>query len=92
MLFRSTNNPDTIELRFFRGTLLPSGIMSAIELSKSMVEYTRDITISDFKYGALSWEWFADYIRVNNGLYPNLYERIGRVNTLTLNSKQPINA
>jgi len=88
----NTNNTETIELRFFRGTLLPSGIMSALELSKSAVEYTRDITISDFKYGALSWEWFADYIRVNNGLYPNLYERIGRVNTLTLNSKQPINA
>ena len=37
----NTNNPDTIELRFFRGTLLPSGIMSAIELSKSMVEIGR---------------------------------------------------
>lgn len=88
----NTNNEHTIELRFFRGTMLFSGVMSALELAHASVEYTRDMNISDVQMGALSWEWFSDYIRVNNGLYPNLYERIGRVDTLPVNSKQEINA
>ena len=88
----NTQNEHTLELRFFRGTMNPSGVLSAIQLAHATVEYTRDLTLSDVKMGALSWEWFADWIQANNGLYPELYSRMSRVDKLTIDSKELVNA
>ena len=84
----NTQNEHTLELRFFRGTMNPSGVLSAIQLAHATVEYTRDLTLSDVKMGALSWEWFSDWIQANNGLYPELYSRMSRVDTLVVDSKE----
>ena len=84
----NTNNRDTLELRFFRGTMNPSGVLSALDLVQASVEYTRHLTLSDVKIGALSWTWFYDYVEQNNGLYPDLYQRMSKV--ASINSiKQP---
>lgn len=88
----NTQNEHTLELRFFRGTMNPSGVLSAIQLAHATVEYTRDLTLSDVKMGALSWEWFADWIQANNGRYPELYMRMSRVDKLVLNSTELVNA
>jgi len=88
----NTQNEHTLELRFFRGTMNPEGVLSAIQLAHATVEYTRDLTLSDVKMGALSWEWFADWIQANNGMYPELYMRMSRVDKLVVNSQELANA
>lgn len=88
----NTNNDYTLELRFFRGNMKREGIMTALELCHASVEYTRDMSISDVKLGMLKWEWFADWVSANNGLYPNLYVRMSKVPNVSLNNKPLINA
>jgi hypothetical protein len=88
----NTQNRTTIELRFFRGTMNPKGVLSAIDLAHSMVEYTRELRLDEVKLGALSWDWFCDYVESNNGLYPDLYERLGKVASTNINKPTTINA
>ena len=86
----NTQNKDTIELRFFRGTMNTSGVLSSLDLAQAMVEYTRELRLDDVKLGALSWDWFADYVASNNGLYPDLYSRLDKIQSVDIN--KPIKA
>lgn len=88
----NTNNEHTLELRFFRGNMKREGIMSALELTHAAVEYTRDLNVSDVKLGMLGWEWFADWVATNNGLYPNLYVRMAKVPSTNLDNRPLLNA
>ncbi len=88
----NTQNKNTIELRFFRGTMKTSGVLSALDLAQAMVEYTRELRLDDVKLGALSWEWFADYVVSNNGLYPDLYSRLDKIQSVDINNKITANA
>ena len=88
----NTQNAHTIELRFFRGTMNTSGVLSALDLAQAMVEYTRDLRLDDVKLGALSWDWFADYVVSNNGLYPDLYSRLDKIQSVDINNKITANA
>ena len=88
----NTQNEKTIELRFFRGTMKTSGVLSALDLAQAMVEYTRELRLDDVKLGALSWEWFADYVVSNNGLYPDLYSRLDKIQSVDINNKITANA
>ena len=88
----NTNNDYTLELRFFRGNMKREGIMTALELSHASVEYTRNMSVSDVKLGMLKWEWFADWVATNNGLYPNLYLRMSKVPSVSLSTPTLINA
>jgi transcription initiation factor TFIIIB Brf1 subunit/transcription initiation factor TFIIB len=88
----NTNNDYTLELRFFRGNMKREGIMSALELSHASVEYTRNMSVPDVKLGMLKWEWFADWVATNNGLYPNLYQRMSKVPSISLSTPTLINA
>jgi hypothetical protein len=88
----NTQNKHTIELRFFRGTMKTSGVLSALDLAQAMVEYTRELRLDDVKLGALSWEWFADYVVSNNGLYPDLYSRLDKIQSVDINNKITANA
>jgi hypothetical protein len=88
----NTQNKHTIELRFFRGTMKTSGVLSALDLAQAMVEYTRELRLDDVKLGALSWEWFADYVVSNNGLYPDLYSRLDKIQSVDINNKIIANA
>jgi hypothetical protein len=88
----NTQNEHTIELRFFRGTMKTSGVLSALDLAQAMVEYTRELRLDDVKLGALSWDWFADYVVSNNGLYPDLYSRLDKIQSVDINNKILANA
>lgn len=88
----NTLNEDTLELRFFRGTMNPSGIRSALDLTQAIFDYTKELRVSDVQLGALSWEWFRDYVESNNGLYPDLYTRIDKVKDVNINKPIKQNA
>lgn len=81
----NTQNQHTLELRFFRGTMNKSGVLSALDLAQASVEYTRNLSLSDVKMGALGWDWFVDYVEQNNGLYPDLYSRLPRLASVDIN-------
>jgi len=57
-----------------------------------MVEYTREVRLSDVLMGALTWEWFADYVVSNNGLYPDLYNRLDKIDLVDIKNLPKINA
>ena len=88
----NTQNRDTLELRFFRGTMNPSGVLSALDLTQAIVEYTRELRLDDVKLGALTWDWFADYVRDNNGLYPDLYARLPKIASTSVTNRQLMEA
>jgi len=88
----NTQNQDTLELRFFRGTMNTSTILSALDLVQAMVEYTRVLRLDEVKLGALDWTWFADYVRDNNGLYPDLYNRLDKISSVNLTNPTLENA
>ena len=88
----NTQNRDTLELRFFRGTMNTSTVLSALDLVQAMVEYTRVLRLDEVKLGALDWAWFADYVRDNNGLYPDLYSRIDKISGVNITSPTLENA
>lgn len=70
------NNKDTIELRWFRGTLNPKSVLARIELAHSAVEYTRTIDSRSIVNGGLTWEGYKQYAKDNIDKYPNLYPRM----------------
>lgn len=88
----NTQNRHTLELRFFRGTMNKSGVLSALDLVQASVEYTRNLSLSDVKMGALGWDWFIDYVEQNNGLYPDLYSRLPRLASVDINRPVTMNA
>ena len=78
----NTLNENTLEVRVFKGSLIPERVLSAIELAHSAVEYTRDLNVMEsqiktsegkIKSGALSWLAFCSYVYKNNEKYPNLF-------------------
>ena len=91
----NTTNRDTIELRFFRGTMRKSGILGAIDLAHACVEYTRYLTVSDVRYGAYNWEWFSDWVRDQNsmfGIYSDLLDRMAKCPSVNVNNVPKIEA
>lgn len=91
----NTINRDTLELRFFRGTMRKSGILGALDLAHASVEYTRYLTVSDVRYGAYNWEWFADWVRDQNsmfGIYSALLDRMAKCPSVNINNIEKIEA
>jgi hypothetical protein len=88
----NTQNDYTLELRFFRGTMARAGIMSALELTHAATEYTRNLSLADVKLGMLQWDWFADWVATNNGIYPNLYIKMNKIQKVSLENREMLNA
>jgi len=88
----NTQNDYTLELRFFRGTMAKAGIMAALELTHAATEYTRNLSLADVKLGMLQWDWFADWVATNNGIYPNLYIKMSKIQQVSLVNREKINA
>jgi hypothetical protein len=88
----NTQNDYTLELRFFRGTMARAGIMSALELAHAATEYTRNLSLADVKLGMLQWDWFADWVATNNGIYPNLYIKMSKIQKISLENREKLNA
>ena len=88
----NTQNDYTLELRFFRGTMAKAGVMSALELTHAATEYTRNLSLADVKLGMLQWDWFADWVATNNGIYPNLYIKMSKIQQISLDNREMMNA
>lgn len=80
----NTYNDNTLEVRVFRGSLVPERVLSAIELVHAAVEYTRNLKVSG-KNKALSWLAFAGFVHKNLDTYPNLFAHMD----LTINNDNP---
>jgi hypothetical protein len=80
----NTTNPETIELRFFRGTLRKESILAALDFAHAAVEYTRDLRSPDVMSGALEWDMFMMWVEDNNGIYPDLYVKSNKIHTVNL--------
>lgn len=71
-------NSDTIELRYFKGTLMASSIRKNIQWAHACWAYTKELTTSQVREGALSWvvfrEWIMDPKQREAGCYTDLQE------------------
>ena len=75
----NTKNPHTLEIRIFRGSTNGSVIKAHLDLAHASVEYTRVMTVSEVRDGALSPSNFIAYIKENEILYPELLSRLAKV-------------
>jgi len=75
----NTNNQATLEMRIFRGSVNGDTIKAQIDLAHASVEYTRTLTVSDIREGALSADNFMWYIFQHEELYPELSARIDKL-------------
>jgi Putative amidoligase enzyme len=75
----NTQNRHTLEMRIFRGTVNSDTIKSAIDLAHASVEYTRRLTVSQVRDGALERMNFVQYIHDNKAIYPNLLTRLDKL-------------
>jgi hypothetical protein len=62
-------NPESVEVRIFRGTLAPDPFWRNIEFVKATCDFTRYAHVND-----LSVDLFRDYVRENSKEFPHLYE------------------
>jgi len=63
-------NPESVEVRIFRGTLAPDPFWRNIEFVKATCDFTRYAHINDLP----NTELFRDYVRENSKEFPHLYE------------------
>ena len=68
----NTENSETLEVRVFKGSLMPERVLGCIEFVHSGVEYTRNLKVTG-KNHALSWLAYCGYVHTNQEQYPNLY-------------------
>jgi hypothetical protein len=87
-------NYETIELRFFRGSLAPRRVYSALELTEGACEYTRNLTSQDVKEGALDFSEFVKWLQRNPEKYPNLLSLINHYDLSYMSrlKTQPVNS
>ena len=79
----NTDNDNTLEVRVFKGSLVPERVLAYIEFVHAGVEYTRNLRVvgskamvrtvdGKMRSTALSWLAFAGYVHQNVDTYPNL--------------------
>lgn len=70
-------NNNTLELRFFKGSLRAKRLLSALELTHAVATYTGIIDSNDAINGALHWSPFASWVtEMASEDYPNLVHYI----------------
>lgn len=75
----NTKNAHTLEIRIFRGSVNSNVIKAHLDLAHASVEYTRVMSVSQVRDGALSPDNFIAYIKANEVLYPELVARLAKV-------------
>ena len=90
----NTNNANTLELRFFRGTMKPSGVLSALGLVHSMVQYTRHMVpdVNAKREQVFAWEPFAVWVEEHAEEYPDLMKRMPLIKDVNLKNVPNIDA
>ncbi len=85
----NTNNRDTLELRFFRGTMNGTSLLAALGLANAMVEYTRPGTGNDIIY---EWENFNGYVEEHKDEYAALWARMPSIKDVDLDNIPKLDA
>lgn len=75
----NTKNQHTLEVRIFRGSTNGALIKAHLDLVQASVEYTRTMSVSQVRDGALSPNNFIAYVMQNEYLYPELIARLAKV-------------
>jgi len=75
----NTQNRHTLEMRIFRGTVNGDTIKSALDLAHASVEYTRRLSVSEVRNGALERMNFVQYIYDNKDIYSHLLTRLDKL-------------
>ena len=55
-------NPNTVELRYFKGNLSPRIIRRQVLFVSAVYNYTKRMTLADIKGGAFDWGRFVDWV------------------------------
>lgn len=80
----NVQNPETFEMRVFRGSLRKDEILAALELVHASVEYTRHLTTHQIlKEDGWSWQSFIAYACQQGDTYENLLQLNARTETET---------
>lgn len=90
----NTQNETTIELRFFRGTMKPSGVRSALGLAHAMVQYTRTMVpdVEAPRDQVFAWAPFAQYVEEHAEEYADLMERMPLIKDVDIDRVPNIDA
>ena len=65
-------NHATVELRYFKGNILPSAILKNLEFVQSMYNYTKNMTVRQVMDKGLSESKYMLWLDQYGGRYPNL--------------------
>jgi hypothetical protein len=77
-------NRHTIELRFWRPSLIASTVLAAMEATEASVEYTRGLKYSpSMKDGSLTMQALADWADTQDGRYNNFVRRANQRGCVT---------
>ena len=74
----NVENPMTLEVRVFRGTLRKERVLANIEFVHAAVEYTRNLKIVP-KDNPFSWTSFIGYVSLNKDKYPNFLQLVSDI-------------
>lgn len=91
----NTLNNDTLELRFFRGTMRSSGVRSALGLTHAMVQFTRSLVVDEaapYREPFFEWEPFNAWVMERASEYADLVERMPTIKDFDINHVPQIEA
>jgi hypothetical protein len=63
---------ETVELRYFKGNILPSAINRNIEFVQSIYDYTKQMTVRDYIQHKWSVQPYYDYVQQRKDIFPHL--------------------
>lgn len=66
----------TVELRYFRGSLLPSTVKAVVQFTHALWLFTKDMTSHDVRYGANTFDKFVEFAGEHIAEYPDLLPRL----------------
>lgn len=69
-------NDKTVELRYFRGSLLPSTVKATVQFTHALWLFTKDMTSTDVRYGANTFDKFVEFAGEHIAEYPDLLPRL----------------
>lgn len=90
----NTQNKTTIELRFFRGTMRPSGVIAALGLIHAICQYTRHMVpdVQAPREQVFGWEPFRAWVEERADEYKELVARFPYIKEINLNKIPNIDA
>lgn len=66
---------DTVELRYFRGSLKPSTVKACVQFTHALWAWTKELDSKDVRAGAFTFNKFIDFANEHTDEYPDLAPR-----------------